>query len=368
MHGAHMKARCTAQWLAALMAAATVAIVCAGASTAANTRATQSDPPREDDRPLRVMSFNIRYDTAKDGDHGWRYRGIRVIEHLKKSDADFIGLQEVLPSQRQDLSKELLDFAMIGRSRETSPTEGEATPILFRRSQWALVPSRSGTFWLSETPGSPGSISWKAATPRIATWGVFQSLTSERRVLVLNTHLDHASQEAREEGARVIARFLAGESKDLPVIVLGDFNASASNPARRTLCEGVAGSPPLSDTYNERHPGPEHDAATFHGFKGGSTGPRIDAILVSRAFEVVDATIDRATIDGLFLSDHYPVIADLRWQRAAHTEPSASPTTPALPRSPAKSTESAPPGPRSPDSPTAPIPPSRSTEPEPGTR
>jgi len=296
--------------MGALMSA--LAAVVAATSAATTTDVPPSGPEQA---AIHAVSLNIRFDGGNDGDHAWKFRRARVIEFLTKSNADFIGLQEALPSQRSDLTGGLLDYAQIGRSRETSPTEGEATPIFYARSQWSVVPSRTGTFWLSETPSVSGSKDWKSACPRIATWGVFQSRATTRQVLVLNTHFDHVSQHAREEGARVIAEFLSQEAGDLPVIVMGDFNAAATNPARRTLCEGVAGSPTLVDTFAERFPGPEREVGTFHDFRGGTSGSRIDAILVSSAFEVVSATIERTTLDGVHLSDHYPVSARLAWRR-----------------------------------------------------
>lgn len=250
-----------------------------------------------------------------------------AIQFLHDSDADFIGLQEVLPSQRKDLIEGLPEWGSIGRTRESSASEGESTPIFYNRRRWHLVESRSGTFWLSETPSVAGSHDWKSACPRIATWAVLREVRSGRLVMVLNTHLDHQSQEAREQGAKVIARFLAREAEDLPVIVLGDFNAGPRNPARLTLCEGVDGSPPLRDCYAVRHNDDEAAAGSFHGFKGGTGGLRIDAILVSSAFDIVDASIVHTAEGGTHLSDHYPVAATLRLRaREADMAPISSPS------------------------------------------
>lgn len=317
-----------------ILAALAPVLACAGAGAGALADAIRSAPPgtqaalevpapiarsapATDDapapmRPIRVVSFNIRFDTRSDGQNAWPFRRHRVAAFLNETGADFIGLQEVLPSQRRDLGVDLPGLGWIHRTREASPAEGEATPILFDRSRWALVESRSGTFWLSDTPEVPGSRSWRSALPRIASWGVFRERESGRSVLVLNTHFDHASQEARERSARRIAEFIAAEAESMPVIVMGDFNAGPTNPARKILCEGVDGSPPLRDTYAVIHGGDERQAGTFHGFRGVSDGIRIDAILASEDFDVLRAAIVHTPPGGEHLSDHYPVLAELR--------------------------------------------------------
>jgi len=302
---------------AAMLIAASVASGATG--TRAVPPSSPSDPsnaptpPAADvTRPIRVIGLNIRYDNRQDGENSWRFRSSRVISFLSDSDADIIGLQEVLPAQRRDLVAGLPGWGSVGRTREASSAEGESNPLFFNRQRWALIDSRTGTFWLSETPSVPGSRSWKSSLPRIATWAVLRELASGRRILVVNTHLDHASQEARERGARVIAEFLASEADDLPVIVIGDFNAGPSNPARVTLCEGVDASPTLRDAYSTARGGDERAAGTYHAFRGTADGVRIDAILVSEHFEIVNAAIVHTPPQTEHLSDHFPVSAALR--------------------------------------------------------
>jgi endonuclease/exonuclease/phosphatase family metal-dependent hydrolase len=54
---------------------------------------------------------------------------------------------------------------------------------------------------------------------------------------------------------------------------------------------------------------------TFHGFRGGEEGDKIDAVLRGPGWEVVEAEIVRDHRDGRYPSDHYPVTAVLRWSR-----------------------------------------------------
>lgn len=349
-------------------ALAFVAAIAVPASAAPPVVATpNSEPPSAEppsaEPPIRVVSFNIRFENRTDAENAWGARRHRAIQHLLDSGADFIGLQEVLPSQRRELVEGLPAWGSIGRSREASSAEGESTPIFYDRRRWSLVDGRSGTFWLSETPSVPGSRDWKTASPRIATWAVLRETRSGRLVMVVNTHLDDRSQEARENGAKVIAKFLAREAERMPVIVMGDFNAGPLNPARSSLCEGWQGSPPLRDCYAIARAGNESAAGTYHGFKGGTGGLRIDAILASEHFDIVEASISHTPEGEKHLSDHYPVTASLRLKSTGDGESRSAPIAPEAPRD---ALGAAPPKePSRPEPPKSPTPPSLPSRPTP---
>jgi len=46
---------------------------------------------------LKIMSFNIRYGQANDGDNSWPRRRELVIGRIRAHDPDLIGLQECQP-------------------------------------------------------------------------------------------------------------------------------------------------------------------------------------------------------------------------------------------------------------------------------
>ncbi|MCG2786090.1 MAG: endonuclease/exonuclease/phosphatase family protein [Anaerolineae bacterium] len=49
---------------------------------------------------LKVMTFNIRYGTATDGDNPWTRRKNLVIERIRSFDPDLLGLQECRAEHR----------------------------------------------------------------------------------------------------------------------------------------------------------------------------------------------------------------------------------------------------------------------------
>eukprot|EP00933_Yihiella_yeosuensis_P075160 TRINITY_DN84367_c0_g1_i1.p1 TRINITY_DN84367_c0_g1~~TRINITY_DN84367_c0_g1_i1.p1 ORF type:complete len:368 (+),score=46.19 TRINITY_DN84367_c0_g1_i1:103-1206(+) len=195
---------------------------------------------------LRIMSFNLRYDNSGDvrSGYGWVQRRDSVARVIVEESADIVGTQEGLSNQLRQLKSDLRDqgdnYSFYGSARDLwlkwFPT-GEHCAIFARDSSVECLSDY--TFALSERPDCLGSKSWGTACPRIATYGwyrlkgVSQDSGSGVCVLVLNTHLDHMSGEARKEGAKLIVRQLAElEIKGPPLdrcrhvgtIVTGDFN------------------------------------------------------------------------------------------------------------------------------------------------
>ena len=261
--------------------------------------------------PLTVMSFNIRYGTANDGDNRWPNRRALLFDVVREANADLVGLQEALDFQIDEMLEALPAYASVGVGRDDGRRAGEFAAILFRRDRFRV--DRSGTFWFSDTPEVVASKSWGNTITRVCTWARLVDRDG-RAFWLFNVHLDHQSQPSRERSAmllaeRIAARQPAGES----VIVTGDFNAGESNPAVLALTSGPENRPGrLVDTFRVLHPDAT-GVGTFTGFKPGATdGEKIDYVLVEPGTEVLAASIVRTTRDGRFPSDHFPVAATLR--------------------------------------------------------
>ena len=80
---------------------------------------------------LKVMSFNIRYGAAKDGINNWENRKDLVLDAIKDSDPDLLGLQEVLGFQADFLKKNLPGYAFHGVGREDGKEKGEYVPLMY---------------------------------------------------------------------------------------------------------------------------------------------------------------------------------------------------------------------------------------------
>jgi endonuclease/exonuclease/phosphatase family metal-dependent hydrolase len=262
--------------------------------------------------PLRVMSFNLRYGTAPDGDNAWARRTELVYETIARFQPDLIGYQEVLDFQFDALAARFPELVSEGVGRDDGRRKGEFSSLAYRRDRFTRV--AGGTFWLSTTPDVPGSKSWDAALPRICTWVRLRETTSGRELVFANTHFDHRGQVARREAARVLSERLGPVASGIPAVLTGDFNISEETPAFRVLVE-----PPEPswvrwiDAYRTLHPERAPDEASFNGFKGTVRGSRIDFVLHTSHFRATAAAIDRHQREGRFPSDHYPVTAVLAW-------------------------------------------------------
>jgi endonuclease/exonuclease/phosphatase family metal-dependent hydrolase len=262
----------------------------------------------QDATPVRVMTYNIRYNNTGDGENAWPHRKDRVAGTVRFYGADLVGMQEALRGQIDDLAAALPGYAWIGVGRDDGRDAGEFSPIFYREDRFELL--ETDTFWLSETPEVVASKSWDAAITRVVTWGHFEDKTTGKRFYHFNTHFDHRGEQARTESARLHRSRVAAIAGATPLVVTGDFNFEPSAEGYGVLTAPSDGS--LTDTIDasaEPHHGP---AATCCGFSV-EDGPtrRIDYVFIKNGVEVVRHGTLTDTVDKRYGSDHLAVLTDL---------------------------------------------------------
>lgn len=260
--------------------------------------------------PLRVMSFNLRYNNPGDGINAWPNRKAWVAKLIRFHDADVIGVQEALSGMLVDLDTLLPEYSRVGVGRTDGKEKGEFSAILYKKNRIDMIENK--TFWLSTNPEAVGVKAWDAALERVATWGRFRDRASGCTYVHLNTHFDHVGVKAREESAKLIRQRLGGIAGTLPVILTGDLNSGPTTNAYGTLTTGVVqgGLAPLIDAYVSSKEGNYGPNASFNTFKEiGDT--RIDYVMVSSGIDVLKHGILTDRWDLRFPSDHLPVIAAL---------------------------------------------------------
>ncbi|MBI9019243.1 MAG: endonuclease/exonuclease/phosphatase family protein [Phycisphaerae bacterium] len=255
---------------------------------------------------LDIMTFNIRYGTANDGDNSWPNRKQQVIDVIAKYHPAVLGVQEALHFQLEEIIKALPQYALIGVGREDGKTKGEYAAILYLKERFTV--KDSGTFWLSETPEIPGSKSWNTDCTRICTWADFVDRKTGRDFNVYNLHYDHVSQLARMEGTKLLINKKQLLTSQHPVIVMGDLNAGEDNPAIAKFKSF------MNDTFRIVHPDAK-DVGTVHSFKGTRTRGKIDYIFIRDIdpITVTEADIIYDNIENRYPSDHFPVRAQLKF-------------------------------------------------------
>lgn len=253
------------------------------------------------------MTFNIRLNTAADSLNAWPYRKDKVASQILFQEVHLLGVQEALHGQMLDLQDRLPRYKYLGVGRDDGKEKGEYSAIFYDTTR--LQALASGTFWLSKTPGVPGSKSWDAAITRIVTWSRFKDRRDGKIFFAFNTHFDHIGQEARRESAKLLLQKVAAIAGRTPAIITGDFNAKPddepvqvitdlTNPLRLTNAKELSATP---------HYGP---TGTFTGF-----GPRerddqpIDYIFLKGPWKVKKHATLSQTWEGRFASDHFAVLA-----------------------------------------------------------
>lgn len=268
--------------------------------------ATASARPVAAELDLTVMSFNIRFGTANDGDNSWENRKEIVIDMIREQDPAVIGTQECLDFQADYLVEQLPQCRWFGVGREADGS-GERMAILYRAD--LVSPIESGNFWLSETPHVPGSSSWNSACNRMATWAKFHHHASGQPFYFVNTHLDHRSEPARQGGSKVVLDFIKALPDNVPLVLTGDFNSIAvSSTPYSVLVEGG-----LIDAWDHatEQVGPAVTWGAFNAPKVDSDR-RIDWIMTRGGFVADRCETVTYNRDGRYPSDHFPVVAHLK--------------------------------------------------------
>ncbi len=271
-----------------------------------------------------VVSFNIRHaDMDEDGDEfAWDQRRESVIETIDREDPDLLGLQEAAAEQREDLA-ERLGLECVG----CEPEIENHNIVLYDGD--TFLPVDFGVFWLSDTPDIRNSTSWGNSMPRSATWVRLKPRlggTTTAQFAVYNTHLDHESGEARRRGLELILSHAAETAGDIPVLLMGDFNAFPNSPELDLLRSRTTERFPHLPLRDVLDVGSRDytDEGTFHEFSGEPEIPRIDYILISEGLVLDDAEVlTTDTSNGTPPSDHFPVRASILAGRSS--QPEASP-------------------------------------------
>lgn len=226
---------------------------------------------------LKVATYNIHKSVGLDR----RRDPERIIAVLREIDADIIALQEVdlrIGQRASTIPRALLDDTRwealpIAKRRRSLGWHGNA--ILARRDMQCLA---------------AGALDLPTLEPRGAAMA--QLGNSGERLCVIATHLDLSGLRRRDQ-IRAILAHCKRAHRDLPTILMGDFNQWG----RTTGAMGeFAGNWQVLDTgpsYPSRRP-----------------IARLDRIVLSRHWTCVESEVHRSATAAR-ASDHLPVVATL---------------------------------------------------------
>lgn len=250
---------------------------------------------------IRVMSFNIRCTNV-----GLRSQDDRVpdvVATILKGMPDSFGVQEATPEWMETLTEEIGDkYAWVGVGRD-GENKGEFSAVFYLKDKYNV--SESGTFWLSPTPEKP-SKGWDAAFNRICTWALLENKETGEKYIHMNSHFDHVGQEARSNSLKMIIE-KSKEYENIPAVFTADMNVAEGSDNYKEIADNSI----FKDTkYTAEN---VYDYITYHDrFPEKHPESVIDYCFANEGFEAITYCVVTESPCEYYVSDHFPVYADLR--------------------------------------------------------
>lgn len=260
---------------------------------------------------VRLMGFNVRYNTPKDtGDTNWEVRKSAIQKMMTTVLPDVVAVGEARTRMREDLLELLPDYALIAIPG-TGTRQGANTTILYNRKTVKLL--KQGWFFHSETPDEP-SMCWHVNSKqwRGTCWGLFKEKATGKKFYFFATHLclgiKNRDLEAKLNSALLNVdkmQEIAGENA--PVFITGDMNASYEDDDVRRW--GLQ--PFYYWMKNARDIPGGNDEPTFNAFGRMEITPKhtIDHFFYRNAVVSKFENLNEPLWGVPYISDHYPIMA-----------------------------------------------------------
>ena len=252
---------------------------------------------------MRIMSFNIRCGDV--GEETWEDRLGIVAQTMLESNADSIGVQEATPEWMAALNENISEkYAYVGVGRDDGDNKGEYSAVFYLKDLYDV--EDSGTFWLSETPDKV-SYGWDAACRRVCTWALLANKGTGKKYVHINTHFDHIGIAARKNSVDMIIE-KAKTFTDIPVVFTADMNVIEGSENYKQFVN--------SDYFNDtKYLAPDTMSfCTYHDTEPEKHAEDvIDYVMINKYFKALTYKVITEGIDGRYVSDHYPIYADLEF-------------------------------------------------------
>ncbi len=252
---------------------------------------------------IRILSQNLRCSDDPNG-NAVKEREPRFKQLLEEYKPDLVGTQETTAEWGKYISKTLKEYGSVGCSREgKNSTGGEWNTVMYRLDRFELLDS--DTFWLSSTPEKVSMVK-SSKCKRICTWALLKDKETGLTLLFCNTHLDHGTDEVRQQQAGYLIEALKEYVGNYPMFLTGDFNAlNTSLPYQK-----------ISEVFVDSHLTAKENVSaidyTYHAYE--TAAREIDFVFYDPAYAVADKYhILNDQYNG-FVSDHYGVLVDFTAQ------------------------------------------------------
>ena len=244
---------------------------------------------------MKIVTFNVRFNTPEDGEFSFEHRKEEIISRINAEQPDVVGFQEIRDEMQAWLEERLPDYMWVGHGR-TAEFDGEHCPIIFRKDKFKMRAFEC--FWLSDTPNVPGSkFQEQGYHPRVCNMLCLYHIEERKSFRVYNMHLCNKGAYARGKSLElVLAKIDALNTVEvMPTFIMGDFNFEPhfeefAPIAARTDYKDVTA----------------HLPGTYHGYFKEKP-EKIDYIFVNDMVKPVACEIWESEEGHICLSDHYPI-------------------------------------------------------------
>ena len=238
-----------------------------------------------------IMTFNIKnsYSLFK-----WKKKIDSAIALIKDINPDIIGTQELTKKAKKYIENNLSDYLIVGEPRGSRFISNEYNAILIKKE---LLKHKyvSKTYALSKTPDKLGTKFKSDLFPRICT--ILHIEYNNKKYLVINTHLDNSLEINRIKQLKKLNEIITLEKQsDELLVITGDFNMTLRSDLR------------LFKEYNKLNCTKDLDSTLIDFPKR----KQIDYIFTSNDIKYVDYKKVTKKYNGIYASDHYPVILEIR--------------------------------------------------------
>ncbi|TYL53696.1 endonuclease/exonuclease/phosphatase family protein [Agromyces mariniharenae] len=257
---------------------------------------------------MRLVTWNVLWRFEPD----WRARERGILATLERLRPDVVGLQECwatdetsqahVVAERLGLHAEFLAPSLPPVPMPPEhPEQADVAMGVGLVSRWPIGTVTRHVLPVSHRQVAPVALEAEVRHPDAAF-----------RVIVAATEWEPEYADDHLAQATMLAELLAGAAKTGPAFLLADLNCDATQPEFAPLAAvaddtwELGGGDPEAVTLSSAVP-----FAPLEAVK--EIDRRVDHVLVCRGARVTvrSASIVREPVDGLFPSDHFPVVADV---------------------------------------------------------
>lgn len=249
---------------------------------------------------MKIVTFNIRNQYDQDGIYAFVHRVGGIYDKIMAEKPDVVAFQEMTDRHLELMERCFPEYLFVGILRHVGYT-GEGLYIAVRRETCTLLGFES--IFLSPTPYEPFSrYEMQSRHPRVCVEAHLLHKATGKEMRIFDLHLDHRPTEAKMLGMKDTLSYIDSfqAKRVLPFALLGDFNVRPDT-AEIALC----------NARTDMRDVTAHIDSTFH--KYGTVSAKIDYIYLTNDLADRVVKVERWEDEnaGIWLSDHYPVCAEI---------------------------------------------------------